>query len=107
MKILKYNESWFKKDKVEELKPMGVITTVPRKEEAPNRLSPEELNKIKDDFSKKKIEDPRIDVYFIQEVSDRLYGPDSDDYIEALKELNKKYRPRRGRTGHDIFKGEI
>jgi len=107
-KILKFNENWFKKNKPEELKPMGVRTTVPRPEQEVNKLSDDELEKIKKDFdNKKKSHEPRVNPYFLQDVSDRLYGPDSEEYIEALKELNLRFRPRVGKTGHDIFKDEI
>jgi hypothetical protein len=113
-KILKFNENWFKKNKPKESKPkttgielaMGV-RTIPRPEQEVNRLSDDELKKIKKDFDKKRIHDPKIDPYFLQELSDRLYGPDSEEYIEALKELNLRFRPRVGKIGHDIFKDEI
>ena len=80
---------------------LRIQSTVPRPESAVNRLSDEELLKQKEEFFSKK--QRGVDPYFLQEVSDRLYGPDSDGYIEALKELNKNFRPRLGRTGHDIF----
>jgi hypothetical protein len=105
-KILKFNENWFRREKPEELKPMGTVTTVDRPKGEINRLSDSDMEKIKKTFSDKKLHEPRINPYFIQEISDRLYGPDSDEYIKELTELNKRFRPRPGRTGHDIFKGE-
>jgi len=106
-KILKFNENWFKKNKPEELKPMSVRTTIPRPEQEVNKLSDGELEKIKKDFDNKKLHEPRVSTYFLQEISDRLYGPDSEEYMEALKELNLRFRPRVGKTGHDIYRDEI
>ena len=79
-----------------------VQSTVPRPESEVNRLSIDELERQKEEFYKNK--STGIDPYFIQEISDRLYGPDSKEYIDALIELNKNFRPRAGRTGHDIYK---
>lgn len=45
----------------------------------------------------------RIDPYFIQEISDRLYGPDSDEYIRAISEINAKFRARSGRFGSQFY----
>jgi len=36
--------------------------------------------------------DDKIDKLFIQEISNRLYGPDSVEYVKALKELNAKFK---------------
>ena len=45
----------------------------------------------------------KVDSYFIQEISDRLYGPDSEEYMKAIAELNKKFRPRGGRFGSQFY----
>ena len=81
-----------------------IQSTVPRPESVPQRLSDEEMEKQKQQFYKSQEEYQRVDPYFLQEVSDRLYGPDSVEYVNALKELNKNFRPRVGKTGHDIYK---
>jgi hypothetical protein len=102
--LKKFNEGWFDKEPKEEIKPMGIRSTVLRPESEVNRLSDEELLKQKEEFYRKK--GRYVDPYFIQEISDRLYGPDSEEYINALRELNKNFRPRAGRTGHEIFTNE-
>ena len=116
MKIFKFNEGWFtKKGEVSSESPIeqtikpGVRTTIPRPEDVvPSRLSDEERQKQIDDLKTKDYTgEYRVDPYFIQEISDRLYGPDSDDYIEALKELNKNFRPREGRFGNQFYDDEI
>jgi hypothetical protein len=81
-----------------------IQSTIPRPESVPQRLSDEEMEKQKQQFYKSREEYQRVDPYFLQEVSDRLYGPDSVEYVNALKELNKNFRPRVGKTGHDIYK---
>jgi hypothetical protein len=42
-----------------------------------------------------------------QQISDRMYGPDSKEYIESLIELNSKFSPRPGRTGVEFFDPSI
>lgn len=86
------------------VKPMGVITTVPRPESPVNKLSDEERRLMNEKYKQRKEAEQKLDAYFIQEISDRLYGPDSDEYISALRELNQKFRPRKGRTGPHIFR---
>lgn len=105
-KWTKFNEDLFdKKPSDDASKPMGVRTTVPRPEQPVNKLSDEEVENLKKDFEKSNIErNKRIDPYFIQEVTDRILGPDSEAYITELTELNKKYRSRTGKTGPDVFK---
>jgi hypothetical protein len=56
-------------------------------------------------FEPVKVE-PRIDKSFLQEISDRLYGPDSEDYMDEIKEINKKYRKRPGKAGNELFDPE-
>jgi hypothetical protein len=51
--------------------------------------------------------DSRIDSSIMQEISDRLYGPDSESYLNAIKELNKTHRKREGRVGSEFFDPEI
>jgi hypothetical protein len=96
----------FKKKNVSEIKPMGVKTTVERPFQSINRISDEDLQKLKKDFNNRLEKQFVVDPYFLQDISDRLYGPDSKSYIDALKELNEKFRPRAGRTGYDIFRDD-
>jgi hypothetical protein len=78
---------------------------IPRPETEVVRLSDEELRKQREEFNKSKSStEKRVDPYFLQEISDRLFGPDSEEYTNAIIELNKKFRPREGKTGHDIFR---
>jgi hypothetical protein len=95
-----------KKEKSTEMKPMGAKTTVQRPIQPVQKLSDEQLKSLKDNYKKDKQKDSSIDPYFIQEISDRLFGPDKEDYINALRELHKRIKPRVGRVGHDIFKDE-
>ena len=95
-----------KKEKSTEMKPMGAKTTVERPKQPVSKLSDEELKNLKDSYKKEKQKDSILDPYFIQEISDRLYGPDKEEYIKALVELHHRFRPRPGRVGHDIFKDE-
>lgn len=68
------------------------------------RPSEEEAEKIQQDLERlKKPVEPRIDSDFLQEVSDRLYGPDSEQYVQELRELNKRFRPRRGKYGRQFY----
>jgi hypothetical protein len=52
-------------------------------------------------------ESGRIDTLFIQEISDRLFGPDSECYMKAIKELNVKFRPREGRKANQFYDPSI
>lgn len=83
--------------------PMSVITTVERPIQPVNRLSDDERNRLHENYLKEN-QIKKIDPYFIQEISDRLYGPDSDEYIKAIIDLNSKFEPRRGRTGPQIYR---
>lgn len=94
----KFNEGWFdKKEKESDLKPKGLMSST-------GRPSPEESERLQKDLDKlsTKIE-PKVDSDFTQEISDRLYGPDSEEYIKALKELNMSFRPREGRYGSQLY----
>jgi tetrahydromethanopterin S-methyltransferase subunit G len=94
----KFNEGWFdKKEKESDLIPKGLMSST-------GRPSSEESERIQKDLDKlsSKIE-PRVDSDFMQEISDRLYGPDSEEYIKALKELNKSFQPRQGRYGSQLY----
>ncbi len=64
----------------------------------------EEENTFKDEPKVKNVlTDSRLDTLVLQEISDRLYGPDSEEYVKAIEELNKKFRPRRGRSASDLY----
>ena len=94
----KFNEGWFdKKEKESDLIPKGLMSST-------GRPSAEESERIQKDLDKlsSKIE-PRVDSDFMQEISDRLYGPDSEEYIKALKELNLSFKPRQGRYGGQLY----
>ena len=86
---------------------MSVITTVPRPIQKVNKLSDGERRKMSDEYKERQISAEKLSPYFLQEISDRLYGPDSDAYIQALKELNLKFKSRGGRTGPQIYRDEI
>jgi hypothetical protein len=94
---------FFKRKKTNELMPMGVIKTVDRPVQSVIKLTDEQMKKLKSN-TEKSVFTRKVDPYFLQEISDRLYGPESNEYIDALIELNKKFKPRVGRTGHEIFK---
>lgn len=94
MKHLKgFNESIFSKKKEEEsdLQPKGFKT-----------IERPEWSYEKPEIKTGGIEN-KIDPYFIQEISDRLYGPDSEEYVKEITEINKKYRPRGGRFGSQFY----
>jgi hypothetical protein len=92
-----------KTKKINDIKPMGVLRTIDRPNQPVSRISKEQMDKLKVE-TEKRVSNRKVDPYFLQEISDRLYGPESKEYIDALIELNKKFKPRVGRTGHDIFK---
>lgn len=105
----KFNESWFsKRDKSSEtsdITPRGISrTSLPTERNTSSGLSEEELEELKRSNSKS---ETKIDAYFMQEISDRLYGPDSEGYIQALKELNLKFKPREGRTANQFYDPSI
>lgn len=107
MKIKDLTKKLFSKTESQVVKPMSVITTVPRPKQPINKLSDEERKKMNDDYLKRKQESEKLNPYFIQEISDRLYGPDSDEYIKELIRINSKFKPRNGRTGPQIYRDEI
>ena len=96
----------FRKNKKEltgDTVPKGVARTLPRPTE-------EDLKKIKEDVDKLKNSrpnTPKVDTFFLQEISDRLYGPDSEAYVEALKKLNVEFRPREGKNCLEFYEPEI
>jgi hypothetical protein len=108
--IKKFNESWFsKKDKTKEtsdITPRGVSrTSMPDQRNTSSGLSEEELEELK--RNRISNQETRVDAYFMQEISDRLFGPDSEGYIQAIKELNLKFRPREGRTANQFYDPSI
>ena len=99
------NENFFSRKKSEEIGPMGVKTTVERPEQPINRLGDKELNIMKSDFGKSNSDrNTKVDPYFMQEITDRILGPDSEAYTNELKELNMKYSPRVSKTGPSLYK---
>jgi hypothetical protein len=85
----------------DDLTPKGIAKTVsfrdPSKSEEADRIQ-KSLDSLKD----KEVE-VGYDKFFIQEISDRLNGPDSVEYIEELKKLNDRFRPREGRYGNQFL----
>lgn len=100
-------ENLFGKKVKSETKPMGVVTTVSRPEQPVNKISDEKKQEMIEAYYKEKQEREKTDAYFVQEIVDRIYGPDADEYVEALKALNAKYRARVGRTGSQIYRDEF
>ncbi len=94
--LKKFDEGLFskKEEESDDLRPKGFKTT-----ERP------EWSYEKPEIKTGGIE-PKIDPYFIQEISDRLYGPDSIEYVKELIELNKRFRPRGGRVGNQFYEEE-
>lgn len=102
-KIKKFTENWSSED----IKPRGVMSSTGRPPIETGKIDAETLRKQKEEMQRNaQMHSKRVDPYFLQEVSDRLFGPDSEEYIKALKELNNRFRPKEGRVGHDIFKEE-
>lgn len=70
-----------------DLKPKGFTTVEP----VGGQLKG--VSDVKAEIPKKNpLVDDRIDKLILQEISDRLYGPDSEAYVAAIQELNKKFR---------------
>lgn len=91
----KFNEGWFtKKEEESDLTPKGMKSSTgrPTEKEVEKSLTQ----------SKVRVEN-KVDSELIQDISDRLYGPDSEEYINALRELNVSFRARQGRHGSQLF----
>ncbi len=84
-----------KKVELSDLQPKGFKTI--------DRPSEEEISKI---FNKRPIE-KNVDSYFLQEISDRLFGPDSQEYIKAIENLNKSFKGRPGRYGNQFYEPNL
>lgn len=107
----KFNESWFSKksnpEEITDITPRGVSrTSMPAERNTSSGLSEEELEELKRNSSSSKVE-TKVDTYFMQEISDRLFGPDAEGYIQAIKELNLKFKPREGRTANQFYDPSI
>ena len=97
-------KGWSKFNEELDIKSGAKTTQVPDRE--PSRLSTEEIEKIKGNFNKSDEErNKKVDPYFIQEITDRILGPDSEEYVRELEELNAKYRSRVGKTGRSVYEG--
>jgi hypothetical protein len=106
----KFNESWFSKkskpEGISDITPRGVSrTSMPDQRNTSTGLSEEELEELKRTRSHK--QESQVDAYFMQEISDRLFGPDAEGYIQAIKELNQKFKPREGRTADQFYDPSI
>lgn len=98
------NKNFFSRKKSEEIGPMGIRKTIDRPEQPTNRLGDEELNNMKRNFgSSNSDRNTKVDPYFMQEITDRILGPDSEAYTNELKELNMKYSPRVSKTGPSLY----
>ena len=102
-KFNEYNEAinWPWKSQSQELpddlKPKGFTTVKPEGGQLRGvsdvKVEPIQKNPLVDD---------RVDKLFLQEISDRLYGPESEEYIAALKELNVKFKRANVLVGHQL-----
>ena len=79
----------FRKSKKElsDVKPMGIKYTIERPSESDIDALQRQRENMKKPITNK------VDKMILQDISDRLYGPDSDDYIKSLNKLNKLYSP--------------
>lgn len=98
-----YNEeiSWpfkSKEDKPSDITPKGIKSTVHPEGGQLTSHSDVKVNQPQ----KNPLVDDRVDKSLIQDISDRLYGPDSEEYIAALKELNSKFRRANVLVGHQM-----
>lgn len=73
---------------------LSIVGTRPTDEEVKN-FKP--LSKPNADIGK------NVDAYFMQEISDRLFGPDSHLYIAELNKLHQKIRKRAGKCGNQFY----
>lgn len=44
-----------------------------------------------------------IDRKIVLDIMDRIHGPQGLEYEEALRELNKKFEARKGKSGSDFY----
>lgn len=96
---INFNEGWFskKEDESNDLTPKGFKSSTVRPTDVDIAKGQQDIERLKSHVLSK------VDPSFLQEISDRLYGPDSESYIEALKELNLKFRKREGRYGNQLY----
>jgi len=89
----------FRKSKKElsDVKPMGIKYTIERPSESDIDALQRQRENMKKPITNK------VDKMILQDISDRLYGPDSDDYIKSLNKLNKLFKPRAGKSCNDFF----
>jgi hypothetical protein len=98
MKIFKKK----KKELTDDVKPRGIKYTIDR----PSEADIAKLTKQRENM-KKSIITNKVDKMVLQNISDRLYGPESDAYIKALEELNKSFKPRAGKSYLDFYEPGI
>jgi hypothetical protein len=94
----------FRKSKKElsgDVKPMGIKYTIERPSESDIANLQRQRENMKKPITNK------VDKMILQDISDRLYGPDSDDYIKSLNKLNKLFKPRAGKSCNDFFDPDI
>lgn len=85
----------------DDTRPRGVKYSLDRPTDADVRDMKVQLDKIKSNSIR------NIDQKFLQDVSDRIYGPDSIEYVRALEELNKSFRGRVGKSGIEFYEPEL
>ncbi len=97
-----YNEEvswpWKREEKPSDITPKGIMSTVHPEGGKLTSYSDVKVNAPQ----KNPLVDDKVDKSLIQEISDRLYGPDSDEYIAAIKELNSKFRRANVLVGHQM-----
>jgi hypothetical protein len=103
-KIIKEDVSWpwSKKEQPSDITPRGVKSTV---------YPDEQLKSVSDvkalPQQRNPLVDRKIDLDVMQEISDRLYGPDSEEYLKAILDLNSKFRKRSGKHGNQFLDPSI
>jgi hypothetical protein len=103
-KIIKEDVSWpwSKKEQSSDITPRGFKSTVYPDQQLKSvsdvKASPQQRNPLVD---------RKIDLDVMQEISDRLYGPDSEEYLKAILELNSKFRKRSGKHGNQFLDPSI
>ncbi len=85
----------------DDTRPRGVKYSLDRPTDADVRNMKIQLDKIKSNPIR------NIDQKFLQDVSDRIYGPDSIEYVKALEELNKSFRARVGKSGFEFYEPDL
>lgn len=95
---------WFKKEKEKEKigGDIKISKTVPRPVEYNyDFIDVDKKQKIIDRM--KDSENGKIDKQFLQSIIDKALGPNGEEYISKLIDLNNEFPSRKGRTGTQIY----